>query len=263
MEHHRNPSPPDSPKSHSSASADAQSHDQSVSQVQEPSSLVSYDDCISDTVFSKAWVLSLLVKAVDTVREQERKIEMLSHAEDGVDGLEMCREERERASLTRTEQSLSGDPHGMSMESLEYVQADWNNLERERPTCGTMPVTEQGRSSPDGASRGATSPAEQRDCHISRSNGDISSVQRTGKESMSSEHGGDLENALSDQQEEGRRRGWGNDNDYEAGFGESLSAELEVISESLENDLCRLWDASMNTVCLHVHINVCLIATQC
>lgn len=51
-----NPSPPDSP----SRTSDS---------VPSPSATADYNDTIGDTVFSKSWVLSLLVQAVATVQE--------------------------------------------------------------------------------------------------------------------------------------------------------------------------------------------------
>ena len=262
MEYHRNPSPPDSTSlSHDlTTSVDAQlpgNRSDAGTQDSAPS-LADYDDCIGDTVFSKAWVLSILVKAVEAVKEQERKIEMSRHLEDDVRRDEITKEdERERISSNVPIQSPTSDKieqegaQGIGMESSECNQVEWN------PDRGSTSVLEdgQGLSTESGD---VTTNLEQ---HVSSNHGNL--MELMDKELLSTERGVGVDN---EQQEEGttKREGErGEGSAKGAGEGEreddsfvdqedrpreSSSERMEDISESLENDLCRLWDASMNMV---------------
>ena len=141
MEYHRNPSPPGSPSGQShditiTSSADTSQPDGASHDIDNAlhnsTSLVTYDDRIGDTVFSKAWVLSLLVKAVEAVKEQQSKIEIPNHSEDNVcepdtEKLELSIEKRQSMLSSRSVQS---DAQFMGMESQECDQPD----SRDTPT---------------------------------------------------------------------------------------------------------------------------------
>ena len=274
MEYHRNPSPPDSPtpitsQSHDiaitsstnatqSCNPDNASHEKSAN---DSISLVDYDDRIGDTVFSKAWVLSLLVKAVEAVREQQSKIETLNHSEDNIDERDVEKselnvEDRQNMISNRTIQPDSevvtcnrGDSKVMGMESLECDQPDMSD----RPLQDTSSEPDQSDSLAEASNRDAQPCAMTKEVHIRSSVAD-SSEQRTEKESMIFE----TSPADSDQEERERGRKIGGDRESDGDEGgdglvdqrdRSLLGGVEEISESLENDLCRLWDASMNMVC--------------
>ena len=258
MEYHRNPSPPESPtptatsQSHdvitTSSTNTARTHDRDGASHEktasdDSSSLVnSYDDCIGDTVFSKAWVLSLLVKAVEAVREQESKIEMLNRLEDNVHvgDSELSIEER-LPNRTISEIESRGDMQVMGMESQECNQPD-------QSVQDTFPECEQTGTSSEASGRDntCTMSEDQKDMQV-RSNGDIddSSVQWTGKDSMIVE----TSHADSDQGERERERGDGSDDGGVIDQRNRADLDVDEINESLENDLCRFWDASMNVVC--------------
>ena len=267
MEYHRNPSPPDSPTPLACARAPGQSHDITITSStdtaqpdsashdnDDSTSLVNYDDCIGDTVFSKAWVLSLLVKAVEAVREQQSKIEISNHTEDNVDEcdtekLELSVEKRPSMLSSRTVQS---DAQVMGMESQECDQPD----PRDRPIQDVSSEPEQNdcllEANSGDASTETRTKEDQREMQIS-GNDEDNSMQRTEKESMICE----TSPVDSDQEERETRGERGEDGESDGDEGDdglfdvrerSLSDGAEI-SESLENDLCRLWDASMNMVC--------------
>ena len=275
MEYHRNPSPPDSPTTgtgtaqshdvtitsstndaHSCIPSDIASHEKSAN---DSVSLVDYDDRIGDTVFSKAWVLSLLVKAVEAVREQESKIETLNHSvgECGMEESELNIDNRQNVASNRTTQidaHSRGDYQIMGMESLECDQSD----ERDTPLQDAPSEQFQSDSLAEAGSRDATSDArieDQKDVDSKKSIEQNSFIQRTEKESMIFESSP----ADSEGEREGERGGGGgggSDGSDEGGRGRLVDREdvpvlggVEEISEGLENDLCRLWDASMNMVC--------------
>lgn len=280
MEHHRNPSPPDSPtpitgQSHdisimSSINATQSCNPDNVScekSAKDSISLVDYDDRIGDTVFSKAWVLSLLVKAVEAVREQQSKIETLNHSEDNIDECDVEKselnvEDRQNMISNRTIQPNNevvtcdrGDSEVMGMESLECDQSDMTG----RPLQDTSSEPDRSDSLAEASNRDAQPCATTEEVQF-RSNVD-SSEQRTEKESMMC----GTSSADSDQEE--RERGGEIEGDRESDWDEggdglvnrrdrSLPGGVEEISESLENDLCRLWDASMNMVC---HLSVYIL----
>ena len=277
MEYHRNPSPPDSSTTgtgtaqshdviitsstndaHSCSPSDIASHEKSAN---DSVSLVDYDDRIGDTVFSKAWVLSLLVKAVEAVREQESKIETLNHSEDTVDEcsmeeLELNIDNRQNVTSNRTTQidaCSRGDYQIMGMESLECDQSDMRDTRLQDAPLEPL----QSDSLAEAGSRDATSGArieDQKEVDGKRNIDENSSIQGAKKESMISESSP----AVSEGDREEERGGGGergSDSNDEGGCGLVDREEgpvlggVEEISEGLENDLCRLWDASMNMVC--------------
>ena len=274
MDYHRNPSPPDSPtpvtgQSHDititsstnaaqSCNPDSAAHEKSANN---SVSLVDYDNRIGDTVFSKAWVLSLLVKAVEAVREQQSKTETSNRSEDNINERDVERselniEDRQNMLSNRTTQPDSevatcnrGDAEVMGMESLECDQPDI----RDRPLQDTSSEPDRSDSLAEASNRDEQPCATTEEVQT-RSNIDDSSEQRTEKESMIFE----TSPADSDQEEREREGEVGGDSESdwdEGGDGlvdrrdRSLLGGVEEISESLENDLCRLWDASMNMVC--------------
>lgn len=305
MEYHRNPSPPDSPgptpESHditmTSSTNDAQSCtslDRGHSASREKSasdgtSLVDYDDRIGDTVFSKAWVLSLLVKAVKAIREQQSKI--LNYSEDDIgerdmEKSELSIEDRQNVVSNRTIQPDSGidtgmgvcnrgDSQIMGMEPLECDQTEM----QDRPMCiqdTSSSVPDQSDGLAEASDRGTHPCArieDKKDVETRRNIDEISSMQRAERDSMicetSSDGGeGEREEEIRRDREaervggigEGERGGGDRESDEGEGEGgddglvdrrdrSSLLGDGVEVSESLENDLCRLWDASMNMVC--------------
>lgn len=262
MESHRNPSPPDSPTlspSHDLTSSvvgecDNQIWNESGPQLRNSSPLIGYDDCIGDTVFSKAWVLSILVKAVQTVEEPQSKIELFGREEDGTDRREesTCRGEEAKIMLSaRDVKSIVGNTlvegttaQGVGMESSE---SDFT-LERDRP----------------GANGGVMPPLHlyQRDDEGKGSDADDGGnlTERRPRETHGSGICLDTDKVKADQQErvdvdgEGEREGDDLVDEADDLRGMSSLSGLSEISENLENDLCQLWDASMNLVCLIVHV---------
>ena len=294
MEYHRNPSPPDSPgptsKSHdvtmTSSTNAAQSsgspdcgHSVSCEKLaSDGTSLVNYDDRIGDTVFSKAWVLSLLVKAIEAVREQESKIEMLNYSEGDkgerdMEKSELNIEDRQNVVSNRTMQPDSGidtstreDYQIMGMESLECDQTGV----RDRPvfiqnTSSSVPDRNDGLAE---ASNRDTQPQARIDdekdverdsmtCETSPAYFDGGEGEREGgiRRDSEGERGGEMRRAR-EEEKGGGREGEGDDDDglVDRRDRSSLLGDgVEEVSESLENDLCRLWDASMNMVC---HLDV-------
>ena len=144
----------------------------SCPQAPEDSTLSFTSDAIGDTVFSKAWVLSLLVKAVEAVHCHEK---------------------------------TSGSPEMIIRES-----------ESKHPGVTVMDDDTQtaGRSCVPGSS----------------------------EQPLLGGSGGDVE-----QQQEEKGAGDLEERSREVGE-ETAEGGSQEISESLENDLCRLWDASMNPV---------------
>ena len=317
MEYHRNPSPPDSPsttctgtdQTHdvtitSSTNAtqpcnpDNASHEKSASVAV---SLVDYDDCIGDTVFSKAWVLSLLVKAVEAVREQESKIEIMERSEHNVHVGECDMEKSELnledtckqdllSSTCKTIQADSevdscdrGDSQIMGMESRECDRIDM----QDRPLQDVSLEADHRSDSLPEASNGCAygSPKicieDRRDMGLRSNNVDEnSSMPRTERESMicdeiiptySDQEKGEREREIRGDSEGESLRGGDRESDGSEGEDDglvhqgdrsSLLGGVEEISESLENNLCRLWDASMNMVC-HLGIIVLLCNVYC
>jgi hypothetical protein len=234
-------------------------------------------------VFSKAWVLSLLVKAVEAVREQQSKIETLNCSEGSVhvgerdmEKSELNIEDRQNVVSNMTIQPDSGTDTGtcnrgdsqiMGMESLECDQTD--NI-RDRPMClqDTSSKPEQSDSLAEASNRDTrTQPwariEDGKEVEIGRNVDENSSTQRTEREGEE-EREGELRRDREGERGGGDRESDGGEGDddglVERRDRSSLLGGVEDVSESLENDLCRLWDASMNMVCLlesvHVHVSI-------
>ena len=251
MEPHRNPSPPESPtwsrdspawSCDSVPSADLQQQcNKSEAHVSDsPSSLVNYDDRIGDTVFSKAWVLSILVKAVQAVKDLQSKIEISRPGSD-VDRSESRDEEEERVSSKKCGDELGERDARMEASECDQSNASTSEVEkviRESTVDGGQQRLEKQRE--DSCVSQATDSER-----LTNSREDEQLLARTKTELVSPVCGGNgRTGALGGQESceeegEGERRGM----EEAESFG-----KLEEIDENLENDLCRLWDASMNMV---------------
>ena len=301
MEYHRNPSPPDSPRptsesyditmtsltnaAQSSGSPDCGRSASCEKLANDGTSLVDYDDRIGDTVFSKAWVLSLLVKAIEAVREQESKIEMLNHSEGNkgerdMEKSELSIEDRQNVVSNRTIQPDSGidtstrkDSQIMGMESLECDQTGV----RDRPMFiqnTSSSVSDRNDGLAEASNRDKQPQARiddekdvERDSmtyETSPAYSDGGEGEREGeiRRDSEGERGGEMRRAR-----EGERGGGSRESDEREGEGDDddglvdqrdrsslLGDGVEEVSESLENDLCRLWDASMNMVICHLDV---------
>lgn len=252
MEHHRNPSPPDTPPtaSHDTSSGNNQllCNEPDPQMQESASSLVDYNDCIGDTVFSKAWVLSILVKAIDAVKEQKSKIENLTKASDDVDK-DSSDSLQNRTIQSHGDESDRTDTQMIGMKSSECIHLDRESDQEPSDTDTTLCTISAEHRNVCKADRDAVSIQEQKDNHNSSSN-------MIGKETTSYESGADRERQVKDERKEEEKEDGEAMHmiDQEDSFGDSVSLRLEEISESLENDLCRLWDASMNMVRVLVHV---------
>ena len=258
MESHRNPSPPDSPTLSPSCDlapsvvgeCDDQMWNKPAPQLRNSSPLIGYDDRIGDTVFSKAWVLSILVKAVQTVEEPQSKIELLGREEDGADRYEESRGEEARIS------SSTGDVKSIKVSNtivkattarvvgMESSESDFTS-ERDRPdtSCGATPPLhlhkqDDERQGSNADTGGNLTEWRERETH----GADLSTS--TDKLQAEQQEGVDLEGV-------GEREGDDLVDEADDLRGASWSSGLGEISEDIENDLCQLWDASMNLVCLN------------
>ena len=300
MEYHRNPSPPDSPRATSEShditmtSLTNAAHDQSSGSpdrghsssgeksANDGTSLVDYDDRIGDTVFSKAWVLSLLVKAIEAVREQESKIEIFNHSEGDKDERDMEKselsiEDRQNVVSNRTIQpdsgidtSIRGDSQIMGMESLECDQTgvrDRPMFIQNVPSLSSVPDRSDGLGE---ASHRDTQPRARIDDEKDSMTYETSpAFSDGGKGEIRKDREGERVGGIR-RAREGERRGGSRESGEFEGEGEGegddddglvdqrdrsslLGDGADEVSESLENDLCRLWDASMNMVC---HLDV-------
>ena len=248
-EPHRNPSPPESPtRSHDPSSW---SHDSLPPghATNSPSSLVNYDDRIGDTVFSKAWVLSMLVKAVQAVKDQQSKIEISSRQgnEHDVQRIGNVDEEKE---LMRNSSDEFGEREAkvVRMEASECDQSDLSTSEGERVV--TESVVEGHCDLAKNTRGGVSLPKPTKDENERLLAGSKEKLVSSDRSDVC-KSSGDTDQAVCE--EEGERGERGSLDEGER-VGDSLSLRLEEIDENLENDLCRLWDVSMNMVGIYMYM---------